>query len=71
MKRTQWFPASINPVRVGWYDVRCRHRMYGYPEERIWFNGSKWGYSPDTTAPCSFGRSCDSWRGLAKKGGES
>lgn len=61
---TPWFPGWISPARVGWYEVKCQHGLF---EKRIFWDGYAWFLDDrDTrgTASCSFGRSCDQWRGL-------
>lgn len=63
---TDWFPATIDPVRTGWYE--CRYFDTDLPQ-RLWFDGALWRHEPggDTTY---FGNDGDeaereSWRGLS------
>lgn len=69
---TPWIYGPVEPARAGWYEVKCRHRMFGNPPgERIYWSGRHWFLDDkDTraTAQCSFGRSCCEWRGLSTPG---
>ncbi len=61
MKRTLWYPASIDPVRAGYYEVSYWGTMP--PEERYW-NGNTWLYHK-ASVYCLFGqKESDKWRGL-------
>jgi len=59
---TDWFPASINPVRVGTYQVLDTEQEVAWPFQSnilagTW-DGTKWDISVSTTVV--------KWRGLAK-----
>ena len=68
-KLTRWFPESLPPARVGWYEVRgcC---FIG--KLRLWdgygwrWDGSNGNSMTKTTKQAAFGGS-DKWRGLATK----
>ncbi len=66
--KTPWFNAFyVKPARKGWYEVKCKHGVFGgsSPEhngERLRWNGLEWRLYGQA---CSFGRHCDTWRGLA------
>jgi hypothetical protein len=75
MKLTPWFPASVKPARVGWYQAA----YYGYGTYWRYWTGARWrvGVGIDSikdpipyvlgTAQCEFGFvKKDKWRGLAK-----
>ncbi|MFM0439270.1 hypothetical protein PQQ84_22615 [Paraburkholderia strydomiana] len=65
MKTTEWFPADVNPVRDGWYEV-----IYGGrgDSEMRYYDGSDWLLAPDRAADeCCFGLYGDTWRGLTEK----
>lgn len=71
MKLTRWFSAKKPPGQIGWYDVKCRHGLFGRPPgERLWFDGKDWIYDWDGEQGfiSGFGHPCDSWRGLREKG---
>jgi len=59
---TEWFPAEVRPVHVGWYEKE------GYIDDdnKQWFDGTNWYY-------CSYGVISEDicrwprrWRGLVK-----
>lgn len=57
-KLTPWFPSSVKPVHVGWYQCKCCYLKF-------WFDGKKWMtghgvYDMESALPVS-------WRGLADK----
>ena len=62
---TPWYPASIKPVREGWYEVK----MVGIPEiEKRYWNGTYWQFSKKDDRSSMFGDwTGDQWRGLTKK----
>lgn len=72
MKLTEWFPADVKPVRVGYYEVRntglpskrSRYYLIGRPS-RYW-DGKIW--RAWATGPASvFGqRGMHEWRGIKK-----
>ena len=64
MKVTRWYPASIKPVYVGWYE--CDY-MVSSTVMRYW-DGGKWKINPDASHDCAFGTwRGDKWRGLTEK----
>ena len=63
MTRTPWYPASVNPVRVGLYEVKFV--LDRRPILRRW-NGERWTMR-HTDMPTIFGQHrLDKWRGLAQ-----
>jgi hypothetical protein len=73
-KYTPWFPASVRPVRVGWYmakgcfwDNRNNPRLYVM---RYW-NGRNWEWASPfiggRLTSASMVPGSDKWRGLARK----
>jgi hypothetical protein len=57
---TDWFPASINPVRVGVYEILTQESInWPYPNKGLW-DGKKWNFLDHTVTD---------WRGLAKDPG--
>lgn len=74
---TPWFPAAVNPVRRGWYEVRnkkpmhwnARGRLIGRPS-RYW-TGREWRTAEPRhpwSDPSIFGTHPNhEWRGLNKK----
>jgi len=74
VKKTPWFNAKkYNPVRNGWYEVRCKFGVFGgyyEPEERLYWDKAGWYFyksDPGLRRVCSFGHKCNSWRGLVKE----
>ena len=80
-RRTPWFPPSVEPVRVGWYQVEW---LYGEHTE-LWFNywdGKHWHWGwrsmedvrrdpePGDRVYDFDGVSFLRWRGLTCKGGK-
>lgn len=68
MKLTEWYPAHIKPVRVGWYDTLDNDGSYS--QLRWYFDGRKWCWFHDndikkTKVICVFQKR--PWRGLAQK----
>ena len=66
-KLTRWYPAStVRPVRPGWYEVKCRHRVFG--SELLYWDGDRWYENIGWFAPGAtfFGLDCDYWRGRTK-----
>jgi hypothetical protein len=54
---TDWFPVSINPVRVGVYEILTKESInWPYPNKGLW-DGKKWNFLDHTVTE---------WRGLAK-----
>ncbi len=65
-KVTEWYPASVKPVRGGWYE--CQYSGEGGSYIR-YFDGQEWRYSSRGNL-CAFALSGfprDQWRGLAEK----
>ena len=69
MKKTEWFPACIKPVRVGEYEVnRPCMPSERWAQCRMFWNGNRWQY-PDR-GYTDFGTVHESggeWRGLTEK----
>lgn len=62
MKRTPWFPVSVKPLRVGWYETR----VGGY-QSRRYFDGDDWLWGKDGDECESFPYLRSSrWRGLTE-----
>jgi hypothetical protein len=59
---TRWFPATIHPARVGWYEAS----FYGLPDvRRRYWDGKQWTFGDGHWT--MFGSAPqDQWRGLAK-----
>jgi hypothetical protein len=58
LERTDWFDVSVNPVRVGRYEVETE--AWPYPQYSNW-DGKKWGRWEDDDAVIT------KWRGLAEE----
>ena len=57
---TDWFPVSINPVRVGVYEILTQESInWPFPNKGLW-DGKKWNFLDHTV---------EEWRGLAKDPG--
>jgi len=64
MKKTEWYPVSINPVRWGRYEVRGSATFWKL-STRVFFRG-KW-YQLDRKNETRFGsHQRDKWRGLTQ-----
>lgn len=63
-KVTNWYPAKINPVRVGWYE--CHYAGEEEYTMRRYWNGLFWLIVPESLPTCcAFGIDPrDKWRGL-------
>jgi hypothetical protein len=58
LEMTDWFPASVNPVRVGEYEILTTEAInWPFPSKGYW-DGKKWDLLDHTVAQ---------WRGLAKE----
>jgi hypothetical protein len=69
MKKTEWFPAFVRPVRAGVYEVfrPCRRGTKFFRCFMLW-DGRTWRYVSGGYS--DFGSSFEAgnkWRGLAKK----
>ena len=54
---TDWYPVSIKPVRVGYYEILTKESInWPYPNKGLW-DGKKWNFLDHTVTD---------WRGLAK-----
>lgn len=54
---TDWFPVSVKPVRVGYYEILTKESInWPYPNKGLW-DGKKWNFLDHTV---------EEWRGLAK-----
>ena len=57
---TDWFPVSINPVRIGTYEILTKESInWPFPNKGLW-DGKKWNFLDHTI---------EQWRGLAKDPG--
>lgn len=66
--RTPWHPASINPARPGWYEVRmwlATMRHWACEEFHYWDGSAWWNDPEDPDYGDSFfgGQDRDQWRG--------
>lgn len=59
-KRTPWYPASVKPVRVGWYEFKCAG-LIGFTEAR--WDSNAWRFTDDNVLIPIPG---DEWRGLTR-----
>jgi hypothetical protein len=62
---THWFPISIRPLHVGWYEVRfwiTHERKYAGPVRR-WWNGRMWRLDERAPGMGITIRENDQWRG--------
>ncbi len=59
---TPWFPATVKPVRVGWYEYTGWGLGARYPDRRFW-TGKGWRFSWELRS--HLGLPDDQWRGLA------
>ncbi len=60
IKVTEWYPASVKPVREGWYE-----RRYGIVGIYMqYWNGNIWLHDSFRKRPMWWGLE---WRGLAEK----
>lgn len=77
---TPWFPASVKPVHVGYYEVRNESYMHWNSKGRLvgrksrYWNGKKWlttdpkGHLGFISEPSIMGsHPSQQWRGLAEK----
>lgn len=71
--KTPWFPGTVNPVRVGFYEVghsRYVHHRSKFkltPGRRYW-DGKSWKAGWHWTAPSIFGtHPTHQWRGFTTK----
>lgn len=64
MKRTPWFPVSVKPVRVGWYETRI---CQAFTVQR-WFDGNNFRYSVGGSVCGVFQlpEGSGQWRGLTE-----
>ena len=54
---TGWFPVTINPVRIGVYEILTKESInWPHPNKGLW-DGKKWNFLDHTV---------EEWRGLAK-----
>ena len=64
MKRTPWFPASVKPVHVGWYEASIGNCMV----RRRYFDGNRWrfGGKVGVISDLFESYSGSQWRGLTE-----
>ena len=65
-KPTLWFPRSVKPSRVGYYEISEDGHVL---ELRRWWDGSKWLYGGPGGFPSAMNEATSiiKWRGLAKE----
>lgn len=56
-KKTRWFPASVKPVRRGWYETDIATYSESLDEFRVYWTGKRWD-------SIIFPWHGDRWRGL-------
>ena len=61
---TEWYPCTIKPVRIGWYEW-CSEGNERNTDICSWFDGENWKWSPTTTIPF-YEQDYGFWRGLKK-----
>jgi hypothetical protein len=75
MKTTEWFPATVNPVHIGYYEVRYSWEKEDekYPSMHFW-DGQKWQFDEGLDGYLSWGNPIyqkeilkEFWRGLKEK----
>jgi hypothetical protein len=71
---TPWFPATINPVRVGIYECRRIEGAFHIITRKLRWNGIGWEYPAHNEIGLRDGhfarlsaRDGDVWRGLARE----
>lgn len=66
-KLTEWFPADVKPVHVGWYHTRSGGTSAAGSPWNWWWSGKYWLAEPGAEE----GHKCVNqnriWRGLAEK----
>lgn len=62
MKKTDWYPGDLRPVRVGWYEVK-NHFVSRRPQKFFW-DGYVWRANPIAQYHYSFQK--HAWRGLTE-----
>lgn len=60
MEKTEWYPSSIDPLWIGWY--QCKYIYVDQPVMLYW-NGLHWALGEEDTASCAFN---GIWRGLTR-----
>jgi len=63
MKKTPWFPASVKPVREGWYETTCSYCGSHYWDGKEWKYDSC--YASMTPVPQPL-QNYYKWRGIRK-----
>jgi hypothetical protein len=61
-KLTPWYPATVKPVRVGWYEYTGWGLSVRFFDRRYW-TGKGWRFSWERRSYS--GLQGDEWRGLA------
>ena len=65
MQTTEWYPAEIKPVHVGWYE--CRYDdYYSKAIYKYWFDGTFWFLGPNSRKLVygNVNTQGETWRGL-------
>lgn len=61
MKTTPWYPGTVKPVRVGYYE------RVGYSSlTKDFWNGNSWRYGSDISMRCIY-QNGKEWRGLTEE----
>ena len=63
MKRTEWYPAHIKPVRVGWYEIGSD---YTQDVDMMFWDGWLLWWERGPAVGCGPLVPGDKWRGLTK-----
>lgn len=66
--KTDWYPATINPIRSGWYEVR--YSGYHTVHRQYW-NGKNWLAFSEGNLLTSMGMFNDCWRGRTTQAARS
>ena len=67
MKKTEWYPGNVKPVRKGWYEWQPGLKK-AISEDYCYWNGVEWGQSAYGTHPYpKEAQNWGYWRGILKE----